>query len=104
MQSDEERARDALYGPETRSGHVEVVQTPPDVVWAVENVVRPCLFHVVEPWTDWDAITWDWPSAVFTVEEPDDHTVMFRVKKSFAPDGLETGDVLTVRSPTIRYQ
>lgn len=58
---DEIRARDTLYGPLTRSGQVEVVEPPPETVWAVENGVRPELFHVVEPWMDWDAIEWNWP-------------------------------------------
>jgi hypothetical protein len=63
---DEIRARDTLYGPLTRSGQVEVVQTPPETVWACDNVVRPELFHVVEPWMNWDSISWERPVTDFS--------------------------------------
>lgn len=46
MERDEERAREALYGPQTRSGDVDVVEAP---------LTTP------EAWIDWDAIRWDWP-------------------------------------------
>lgn len=42
----EEGVREALYGPHTRSGQVEAVQTPP---------------KLSEDWIAWEAVEWDWP-------------------------------------------
>lgn len=55
------RARGTLYGLDTRSGDVTVVDEYPDRFAVVENLSRPHRPHVVELWMDWDSISFDWP-------------------------------------------
>lgn len=62
MERDEERVREALYGPQTRSGQVTSYGPIPSTVMAVEAATGdPGDYIVVEPWCDWDGIRWDWP-------------------------------------------
>jgi hypothetical protein len=59
---DEVAVRDALYGPQTRSGNVTKV---PRTVYAVAAPIHfsdgkfyGAGFHTVEPWIEWEQITW----------------------------------------------
>jgi hypothetical protein len=80
MRFNNDAAYEALYGPHTRSG--EVVR-----------VIDYC----DEPWIHWDGIQWDWPSAVFNIEEFEDGFV-YQIKRAFEVT-LKSGESVHIVGP-----